>query len=152
MSESSQVTRTITILVPQASLGTPGSGWSFTVVLHGQDGFGEDGARTFTPTPGTFTFGRCETDPSPDPRCNVPLTDLPKAMDVLTPPGVDQATELDRSLGPVVLRGVPVPRPSMVIRASTRSPSSMNRSGVILISSQVPNQRSKNRPHASRPS
>jgi glucoamylase len=39
----------------------------------------------------------------------VPLTDLPKAMDVLTPAGVDQATELDRSLGPVVLRGVPVP-------------------------------------------
>ena len=107
--QASQVTRTITILVPQASLGTPGSGWSFTVVLHGQDGFGEDGARTFTPTPGTFTFGRCETDPSPDPRCNVPLTDLPKAMDVLTPAGVDQATELDRSLGPVVLRGVPVP-------------------------------------------
>jgi glucoamylase len=107
--QASRVTHTITILVPQASLGTPGSGWSFTVALHGQDGFGEDGARTFTPTPGTFTFGRCETDPSPDPRCNVPLSDLPKAMDVLTPPGVDQATELDRSLGPVVLRGVPVP-------------------------------------------
>ena len=53
--QASQVTGTITILVPQASLGTPGSGWSFTVVLHGQDGFGEDGARTFTPTPGTFT-------------------------------------------------------------------------------------------------
>ena len=39
----------------------------------------------------------------------VTLSDLPKAMDVLTPAGVDQATELDRSLGPVVLRGVPVP-------------------------------------------
>ena len=58
--QASQVARTITILVPHASLGTPGSGWSFTVVPHGQDGFGEDGARTFTETPGTFTFGRCE--------------------------------------------------------------------------------------------
>ena len=33
----------------------------------------------------------------------------------------------------------------MTINASTRSPSSMNRSGVIRISSQVPNQRSKKR-------
>jgi glucoamylase len=31
-----------------------------------------------------------------------------KAMDVITPPGVSQATELDRTLGPVVIRGVPV--------------------------------------------
>jgi glucodextranase-like protein len=107
--QASQVTRTITILIPKASLGAPGSGWTFTVVLHGQDGFGQDGARTFTATPGTFTFGRCDTDPSPDPRCQVPLDALPKAMDALTPAGVDQATELDRSRGPVILRGVPVP-------------------------------------------
>jgi glucoamylase len=107
--QASEVTRTITILVPKASLGTPGPGWTFTVVLHGQDGFGQDGARTFTATPDSFTFGRCATDPSPDPRCQVPLDQLPKAMDVLTPAGVAQATELDRSQGPVVLRGVPVP-------------------------------------------
>lgn len=107
--QASAVTRTITILVPKTTLGTPGRGWSFTVVLHGQDGFGQDGARTFTPTAGAFTFGRCPTDPSSDPRCQVALDQLPKAMDVLVPAGAEQSTELDRSRGPIVLRGVPVP-------------------------------------------
>ncbi len=106
--QASSVTKTITILVPKSAFGTPGPGWTFTVVLHGQDGFGDFGARTFTETPGSFTFGRCATNPSADPRCQVALDQLPKAMDVLTPTGVSQATELDRSLGPVVIRGVPV--------------------------------------------
>lgn len=66
--QASAVTRTITILVPKTTLGTPGPGWSFTVVLHDQYGFGQDGARTFTPTAGTCRFGRCPTDPSSDPR------------------------------------------------------------------------------------
>ena len=95
------MTRTITILVPKAAFGTPRAGWTFAVVLHGQDGFGQDGARTFTSTPGTFTFGRCATDRRTDPRCQVPLDQLPKAMDVLGP---NQATELDRSRGPVVIQ------------------------------------------------
>jgi glucoamylase len=30
-------------------------------------------------------------------------------MDVLTPPGVSQATELNPTLGPVVIQGVTVP-------------------------------------------
>jgi glucoamylase len=30
-------------------------------------------------------------------------------MDVLTPAGVDQSTELDPTHGPVVIEGVPVP-------------------------------------------
>ena len=34
---------------------------------------------------------------------------VPKAVDVLTPPGVSQATELDPTLGPVVLQGVTIP-------------------------------------------
>ena len=33
----------------------------------------------------------------------------PKAMDVLTPAGVNQSTELDPTLGPVTIAGVPVP-------------------------------------------
>ncbi len=101
--QASQVTRTITILVPKAAFGTPGAGWTYNVILHGQDGFGQDGARTFTPTAGSYTFGRCAVDPSPDPRCQVALDQLPKAMDVLGP---TQATELDRSLGPVVIHAV----------------------------------------------
>jgi glucoamylase len=34
---------------------------------------------------------------------------MPKAMDVITPAGVDQATELDPTLGPVAVHAVPVP-------------------------------------------
>ena len=56
------------------------------------------------PRRGASTFGRCATNPSPVPRCQVPLGDLPKAIDVLGP---DQAVELDRSRGPVVIHAVP---------------------------------------------
>jgi hypothetical protein len=34
---------------------------------------------------------------------------VPKAVDVLTPDGVSQATELDPTAGPVTIAGVPVP-------------------------------------------
>jgi glucoamylase len=34
---------------------------------------------------------------------------VPKAIDVTTPPGVSQATELDPTRGPVVIQGVAVP-------------------------------------------
>jgi glucoamylase len=34
---------------------------------------------------------------------------VPKAMDVLTPPGVSQATELNPTLGPVVIQPVSIP-------------------------------------------
>ena len=37
-----------------------------------------------------------------------PASQVPKAVDVLTPPGVSQATELDPTLGPVVLQGVTI--------------------------------------------
>jgi glucoamylase len=39
----------------------------------------------------------------------VPPDTEPKAIDVIPPPGVDQATELDVTLGPVVLTGLTVP-------------------------------------------
>lgn len=109
--QASQLSGFVTILVPTASLGgVPGPGWSFTVVLHGQDGFGQDGARVFTPTPREFTFGVCAAGGT-DPRCALDPALAPKAMDVLTPAGVDQSVELDRTrtTAPVVLRGVPIP-------------------------------------------
>jgi glucoamylase len=34
---------------------------------------------------------------------------VPKAVDVITPPGVSQATELDPTLGPVAIQPVTVP-------------------------------------------
>jgi len=89
------ISRFITFSVPTSSLGgTPGSGWGFTVVLTGQDGFSPDQARAFTATPGPFTFGVCAA-PSTDPHCTVDPSTVPKAMDILTPPGVSQSDELD---------------------------------------------------------
>ena len=98
----------ITFSVSKASLGTPGAGWGFTVVLTGQDGFSSDQARGFQPTPQEFQFGVCATA-SADVHCQAPPGTVPKVMDVVTPAGVSQATELDYTLGPVVLAGVPIP-------------------------------------------
>jgi glucoamylase len=105
---ASQASKTITIGLPQAAFGTPASGWSFAVVLTGQDGFSPDQARAFAATPQPFEFGVCAPG-GMSPICNVDPSTVPKAMDVITPSGVSQATELDPTLGPVVIQGVPVP-------------------------------------------
>jgi glucoamylase len=75
------------------------------VVLTGQDGFSSDQARAFTSTPGPFTFGVC----APNGTAPICSATVPKAMDVITPSGVSQATELDPTLGPVVIQPVTVP-------------------------------------------
>ena len=93
--------------MPKASLGTPGPGWTVAVVLSGQDGNSPDQARPFTPTPGQYTFGVCAPGGSA-PICSADPSTVPKTMDVLMPSGVDQATELNPTLGPVPVRGVPV--------------------------------------------
>ena len=103
------ISRFITFSVPKATLGTPTSGWGFTVVLTGQDGYSPDLARAFSATPGGYSFGVCATASS-DPHCAVDPTTVPKAMDVLTPPGVNQSDELDYTKHmPVVLRDVTIP-------------------------------------------
>jgi glucan 1,4-alpha-glucosidase len=102
------ISRYMTFSVPKASLGTPTSGWGFTVVLHGQDGFSPDQARGFQPTPQDFQFGVCAPGGA-QPICAADPNTMPKAMDVLTPAGVDQATELDPLSGPVVLAPVVIP-------------------------------------------
>jgi glucoamylase len=102
------ISRFITFSVPKASLGEPGPGWGFTVVLTGQDGFSPDQARGFAPTPQAFQFGVCATA-SPDPHCTFDPNLVPKAVDVIPAPGVQQSTELDYTLGPVVLTGVAIP-------------------------------------------
>jgi glucoamylase len=91
------ISRFITFSVPKASLGTPGPGWGFAVVLTGQDGFSPDQARGFQTTPQEFQFGVCAT-PSSDAHCTVDPSTVPKAMDVLTPTGVSQADELDYTI------------------------------------------------------
>lgn len=103
------ISRYITFSVPEASLGTPGPGWGFTVVLTGQDGFSPDQARGFQATPQEFQFGVCAA-PSSDPRCNVDPGTVPKTMDVLVLPGVTQAEVLDYTAqSPVVLQPVTIP-------------------------------------------
>jgi glucoamylase len=103
-----QADKTITIALPEAQFGIPGSGWGFSVVLTGQDGFGTDQARNFTATPGGFTFGVCAAGGTA-PVCSSDPDTVPKAVDVITPAGVSQATELDPTLGPVVIQPVTVP-------------------------------------------
>ena len=103
-----QADKTITIALPEAQFGTPGSGWGFSVVLTGQDGFSSDLARGFTPTPGAFSFGVCASGGTA-PVCSADPNTVPKAVDVLTPAGVSQATELDPTVGPVAIQPVTVP-------------------------------------------
>jgi glucoamylase len=107
---ANQISRYITFSVDKAALGgTPGSGWIFTVVLTGQDGFSSDQARAFQPTPQDFAFGVCAAASS-DPHCTVDPTTVPKAVDVLTPSGVTQSDELDYTKhNPVVISGVAIP-------------------------------------------
>ena len=104
------ISRYITFSVPTTSLGgTPGSGWGFTVVLTGQDGFSPDQARGFQSTPQAYQFGVCATASS-DPHCTVDPNTVPKAVDVLVPAGVTQSDELDYTLhAPVVLQDVTIP-------------------------------------------
>jgi glucan 1,4-alpha-glucosidase len=106
---ANQISRYITFSVPASSLGHPGSGWGFSVVLTGQDGFSSDQARGFSSTPGQYSFGVCAA-PSADPHCTVNPGTVPKAMDVLTPPGVQQSNELDYTVhSPVTITDVVIP-------------------------------------------
>jgi hypothetical protein len=107
---ANSISRYITFVVDKSALGgTPSSGWTFGLVLAGQDGFSSDLARGFQPTPQDFQFGVCATASS-DPHCTVDPGTVPKAMDVLTPPGVAQSDELDYTRhNPVVIQGVTLP-------------------------------------------
>jgi carbohydrate-binding DOMON domain-containing protein len=105
---ANSVSRFITFSVSKATLGQPGPGWGFTVVLTGQDGFSPDLARGFAPTPQPYQFGVCVAG-NPDPQCAVDPASVPKALDVIPPSGVAQSTELDYLAGPVALSGVTIP-------------------------------------------
>jgi Membrane-anchored protein predicted to be involved in regulation of amylopullulanase len=103
------ISRYITFSVPKAVIGQPGSGWGFTVTVTGQDGYSPDNARSFTATPGSYSFGVCATASS-DPHCSVDPSTVPKVTDTLTPPGVSQADELDYTQHqPIVLQDVVIP-------------------------------------------
>ncbi|GAA4987402.1 glucoamylase [Nonomuraea thailandensis] len=105
---ASGTTRTITIALPRDTFGTPGPGWRFAVVLTGQDGFSADQARTFAATPQPYQFGVC-AEGGTAPLCAVDPGTVPKALDVLLPPGRPQADVLNPLLGPVAVPAVRVP-------------------------------------------
>ncbi len=105
----------VTITVPTSVLGTPGSGWTFTLTLTGQDGFGVDDARTFTATPAAYNFGVCSaavaSEPSPPAVCSYNPALVPFVLDTIPPTTVNVQTELDPTINPsgVQLQGVTVP-------------------------------------------
>ena len=106
---TNSISRYTTFSVDKTALGgTPTSGLAFTIALTGQDGFGQDNARTFAPTPQPFNFGVCASA-SADLHCTADPNSVPKVIDTITPTGVSQKTELDPTLGPVMLQGVTVP-------------------------------------------
>ena len=98
--------KTATLILPQSSFGTPGPGWVFTVALTGQNGFNSYQARDFTQPAGGYTFGVCPANDTTDAICKLDPNTVPKVMDTITPPGVDQKTELNPTIGPVELQGV----------------------------------------------
>ncbi|MBR7829645.1 glucan 1,4-alpha-glucosidase [Actinospica sp. MGRD01-02] len=104
---ASTLTNTITVALPESEFGTPTSGWTFTIALTGQDGYSPDQARAFTSTAGAYSFGVCASGDT-SAICSVDPTTVPKVMDTVTPSGVSQETELNPTLGPVVLEGVTV--------------------------------------------
>jgi glucoamylase len=104
---ANQATRSILLAVPKAALGTPGAGWVFTVVLHGQDGFSGDQARSFAATAQPYQFGVCRPGLT-SPICQIDPDTAPKVIDTIAPPGEDQYAELDPTTAPVELHGVPI--------------------------------------------
>ena len=95
---------TATLILPQATFGTPGPGWVFTVALTGQ-GSGNPPVRNFTEPAQDFSFGVCRSGVS-SPICGLSPSSVPTVMDTITPAGVSQDTELDPTRGSVVLQGV----------------------------------------------
>lgn len=104
-----QPSGTATLILPRAAFGSVGAGWVFTVALTGQDGFNADQARSFTPTPGPYTFGVCPSAGYPSPICSVSPGAVPEVMDTIPPAGITQDAELNPVSGPVVLHGLTVP-------------------------------------------
>jgi glucan 1,4-alpha-glucosidase len=107
------LSRYITFTVSKTALGgTPASGWTFAVVLTGQDGFSSDQARGFQSTAQPYQFGECTAAAitAANPICSVDPSTVPKAVDVLTPAGTSQANELDPTLhNPVRIKAVTIP-------------------------------------------
>jgi glucan 1,4-alpha-glucosidase len=98
--QASETSRFITVSVAKSALGNP---TQFAVVLTGQEGDSADRARRFAPVPEQYLFGVCQPGGT-SPICAVPTGSVPKAVDILTPPDVDQTTVLDPAQPPIVVQ------------------------------------------------
>jgi glucoamylase len=96
---------TVTVVLPTSAFGTVGAGWVFTVALTGQNGYSADQARGFSQPAGPNTFGVCPVRDTAA-ICSANPSTMPEVIDTITPTGVNQDTELNPTLGPVVLSGV----------------------------------------------
>jgi glucoamylase len=95
----------VTVVLPTSAFGTVDAGWVFTIGLTGQNGFNADQARGFSQPAGTDTFGVCPVGDTAA-ICTAPPSTMPEVIDTITPTGVSQASELNPTIGPVVLSGV----------------------------------------------
>lgn len=92
----------VDITLPDASLGTPGPGWTFTVALTGQGGTdsGNDVAypRSFTAGPSQWAFGVCSSttaqQASPPAICSANPGRVPNVLDTIPPAGDSVQSEL----------------------------------------------------------
>jgi glucoamylase len=97
---------TATFVVPRATFGSVGPGWTFTLALTGQGSNPAVPVRDFTATAQAYTFGVCAPGAS-SPICALDPNSVPKVMDTITPAGVAQSDELDPTKhSPVTLAGV----------------------------------------------
>ena len=97
------VSRYITFSVTKASLGTPASGWGFTVVLARPGRLQLRPGARLPADPAGVPVRRLR-DRRRDPHCNADPNTVPKAMDTLTAP-----TELDYTIAPPALTQVTIP-------------------------------------------
>ena len=93
--------KTITVALPRAAFGDPAAGWTFSVVLTGQDGFSSDQARGFAATPQGYQFGVCAPGGTA-PICGIDPATAPKALDTVP------ASQLDPTKGAAIVGAVTV--------------------------------------------
>ena len=84
----------VDITLPNAQLGTPGAGWTFTLTVAGQNGFASTDLRGFTSTPGGYTFGVCSAqiagEANPPAICAANPSGVPAVMDTIPPLATDR--------------------------------------------------------------
>ncbi len=96
---ANQLTKTVTIRIPQSLVGKFSKGWGLVVTTLSQDGYAPGQVRPIAQTAGAYNFGYVYNDPNGYPT---------NVMDVLVPSGTPQEA-LDYLKGPIALHAVFIP-------------------------------------------